>query len=561
MRRYVWRFGLVFSLLFVGVLGGLLAPLPSEAANTTVTFQVDSGAVATLINLPSGAASTCTVPAGYSRCYALPTGGTYTGGSPSRSYTIRGYDGQPVSNIPPRLLVTDTGGLDNLTFTTVEFEPVATTGWGSNSANCGACTPTTSTSYGESHTLKVVITHTFGLTANIKTASPATDATKYKFALRASGMFKGNPTGYAAIANATGSGDFVEFTGDGIFGSNSTTTPLLKPFPPPDHAGALPACNTANSKIHLSVNGKARIPNRDVNYCPLRRTIVGTSAPTSSFSSNPALEQVNLSDNPYPSFSCNSNGTDCRATVMVKLTGTLRGPDSWIFSSSGDVVGGSCNLVPPGPPVSTPAVPCQSKGKGKNDTTEAMQTYFDAQGAADAPIFLAEGAEATPACEGEACPNTDNGTYEGHEYRVINLSGLTWEQARAEAQALDGSSAGWDLASIRSQGEQEFIQTLLPNPSELSYTAYWIAGEQPSESEEPGGNWRWATDGFVFYNDVVTPGGYADWGSTDTGPANEPNDLGNENHVTMDNRYGWGWNDLNGAGEAHGYIAKRALLQ
>ena len=399
--KYLRSVGLMSSLLIAGVLGGLMAPLPSEADNTKVTFQVDTGTVATLLNIASGAASTCTVPAGYSRCYALPTGGTFTG-SNSRSYTITGYDGTLNPATLPRLLVTDTGGLDNLTFTTVEFKPVATSGWGSTSANCGACAPTTSTSYGEQHTLKVEITHTFGLAANIKTASPPTDATKYKFALRASGMFKGNPTNYPTIANATASGDFVKFEGTGRFGTTTTTTPLLSSFPPNDSQGALPACNTANSKIN-----SGRTPSSDVNYCPLRKTMTGTLSPTSSFSTNPTLEQVNVTNNPYPSYVCNSNGTDCRPTVILKLTGTVYGPDSWVFSSSGDAAGGSCNLVPPGPPVSTPAVPCQSQGNGNNKTAKAIGDYFDRQDAADAPLFAAEFAESTPACEGEACVCSD----------------------------------------------------------------------------------------------------------------------------------------------------------
>lgn len=538
--RYVRWVGFVSSLVFVGV---LMAPLPSEADNTKVTFQVDSGAVATLLDVASGANSTCTVPSGYTRCYEIPTtGGPYTGNN-SRSYKITGYDGNAIPVARPRLLVTDTGGLDNLTFTTVEFKPVATT-WGTLSANCGACTPLTSTSYGEQHTLKVEITHTFGLAANIKTASPPTDATKYKFALRASGMFKGSQTGSTTVANQTASGDFVKFEGVGKFGTGSTTTPLLSPFP----TGAS-ACNTSNSRANPL----------DVNYCPLRRTMAGTSAPTSSFSTNPALEQVNVTNNPYPSYVCDSNGTDCRPTVILTLTATVYGPDSWVLSSSGDAAGGSCNLVPPGPPVSTPAVPCQSQGKGKNNTAAAAAQYFDGLDAIDAPLFAAEQAQSTPACEGTGCPT--NGTFNGYEYLVINTSnGINWYAARSEAQAL---GEGWDLADIRSQAEQDFIQTLLPpNPRGIPGTHdYWIAGKQQVESAEPGGNWRWANTGEVFYNEV--PIGYANWGTESPGPYqgpdNEPNDLGNENRVTLDNRYGWGWNDLNENVGTKGFVAKRPI--
>jgi len=155
----------------------------------------------------------------------------------------------------------------------------------------------------------------------------------------------------------------------------------------------------------------------------------------------------------------------------------------------------------------------------------------------------------------------NNKKFSSDDYRVISSPGLTWADARAAAQAL---GAGWDLADIRSQEEQDFIQTLLPpNPRGIPGTHdYWIAGEQQVESAEPGGNWRWATNLFVFYNNGVTAGGYANWGTTSqgptTGPDNEPNNLGgNENHVTMDNRYGWGWNDLNGNNGTQGYVAKR----
>ncbi len=155
----------------------------------------------------------------------------------------------------------------------------------------------------------------------------------------------------------------------------------------------------------------------------------------------------------------------------------------------------------------------------------------------------------------------NNKKFSSDDYRVISSPGLTWDQARTAAQAL---GPGWDLATITSQEEQDFIQTLLPaNPRGIPGTRdYWIAGEQPSGSQEPGGTWRWATDSFVFYNSGVTAGGYANWGTRSpgptTGPDNEPNNLGNENHVTLDSRYGWGWNDLNGDNRTtEGYVAKR----
>ena len=58
-------------------------------------------------------------------------------------------------------------------------------------------------------------------------------------------------------------------------------------------------------------------------------------------------------------------------------------------------------------------------------------------------------------------------------------------------------------------------------------------------------------------------GKYANWGSVSTGPANEPNNSGGfENHLTVDSRWGWGWNDLNtngNNGTTKGYIAEGTM--
>ena len=409
--RFLSRAGLMSALLIGGVLGGLAAPLPSEALNTTVTFQVDSGSTATLIDLAPGAASTCTVPSGYSRCYALPTGGTFTG-SNSRSYTILGYG----SGVSPRLLVSDTTGLDNLTITTVEFKPVwpnncvaGLLGWCSDAANLGTGQAAPN-NYGERHTLKVVITHRFDQAPNVRTINAES---RYSFALAASGMFKGNPTDYTTINSASGSGDFVSFTGQAKFGSGDEVTTLLSPFPPNDSQGALPACNTTNSRLNAG-----RTPPSDVNYCPLRRTIASTTAPTSSFSSNPALEQVAT----YPNYFCDNSilvppgtGTSagasarCTPTAILTLTATLNGPDSWVLSSSGDAPAGTgCNLLPSwGPPLSTPARICKSNADPTKDPTNiinlAIGGYITQQNTLNVPVFSAENAEPTPACVGEAC--------------------------------------------------------------------------------------------------------------------------------------------------------------
>ena len=77
----------------------------------------------------------------------------------------------------------------------------------------------------------------------------------------------------------------------------------------------------------------------------------------------------------------------------------------------------------------------------------------------------------------------------GHFYEVEFASQISWSDARANALAL---GAGWDLASVTSQGEQDFIISLLPaSPSSRDH--YYLGGSD-SVAE---GTWVWS-DGETF---------------------------------------------------------------
>ena len=121
MRHLRWV-GLLFSLLIVGVLGGLMAPVPSEAAQASgttapsyvsVTFQVDSGtAVNILGNL--AACSSGDLAAGFNWCYelargtissvAVPNSATGTASNKTRKFTIVPFT---AGSNEPRLLIAD----------------------------------------------------------------------------------------------------------------------------------------------------------------------------------------------------------------------------------------------------------------------------------------------------------------------------------------------------------------------------------------------------------------------------------------------------------------------
>ncbi len=175
-----------------------------------------------------------------------------------------------------------------------------------------------------------------------------------------------------------------------------------------------------------------------------------------------------------------------------------------------------------------------------------VDLFFAIEAAQDQIAFIADGA--VPA---EPAPP--------HFYAVINRPGMTWEQARAAAK---GIRSDCDLATITSPAEQAIINDLLPNPSEFPAEPaqdYWIGGFQPSGSSEPDGNWQWINEEGTFWNNGST-GLFANWGTIPPGPANEPNNLGgSENHLTVDHRWGWGWNDLNTDGTngtTKGYVTE-----
>ena len=582
LLTYMQRAGLVSTLLIGGVLGGLMAPLPSDAA-PTLTLQVDSG---TPVSILGAGGQVC--PTGFTSCYVV--GGSATGGTPSQTYTVSAAPG-----LSPRLNLTDIATTDQVKLTGIKIAPVV------------ASFPAS-----ETHVLKIVMTNTFSAAPN--------PAGYYLFAMRTGGYFQAGGTPLDTQY------DYVEFKGTGTFCALSTCSPQLI---------NVPLLNVAPSTV---------------NRTPLSLQ-VGNVATSTSFT----LNQVTT----YPTFNCKNASDVCAPDITLTYTITLKGSDSLVLSDSNDAIALSCNLIPPGPPLSTPAIPCHTGGKetlSSNigiifagfdvvDTAAAVAVgavpatpctvgcpyptdlgnpmgtitinkqlqcpsgcpqpadfYFDISGAAPldnktvqltivggsgilnvpvhsgGPYSVVEQAPPTNwalvtgnPCNGTvptdgnlSCSFTNQYTpplgasyFQGNYYLVMPLpDDKHWATARAAAQGL---GPGWDLATINSQDEQNFIQTLLPPLNTLSgIWEYWTAGQQPTGSPEPGGNWQWATNNSVFYNNGVTYG-YSNWGSADTGPGNEPNDFGGENHVALDNRYKWGWNDNdNNLNLTMGYVAKRS---
>ena len=193
MRSLRWV-GLVFSLLIVGVLGGLMAPLPSEANPPTLTLQADNGDPVNIL----GASTSC--PSGYNQCYRVNFSAANANGSNSRSFNV--FIAPGTSSTSSKLRINDTASQDALKLTEVKFAPTSTSDW-----------PNT-----ESHVLRIVMTNTFN-TSN--------GAGNYVFALRSGGYLQAGGT----VSPIYTQYDFLTFTGTGTFSPTLVNVPLLNVSP------------------------------------------------------------------------------------------------------------------------------------------------------------------------------------------------------------------------------------------------------------------------------------------------------------------------------------------
>lgn len=134
----------------------------------------------------------------------------------------------------------------------------------------------------------------------------------------------------------------------------------------------------------------------------------------------------------------------------------------------------------------------------------------------------------------------------GHEYTLVEASGITWANARAAAQ-----SEGWDLVTITSQDEMDF---LVANVFPVGAGDFWLGAFQTANQSQDSIGWNWVT-GETW--------DYTNWRS------GEPNDGGDniennaENHLmmyTINAPYIFDWNDTTGSySNISGYIAERVV--
>jgi hypothetical protein len=453
-------------------------------------------------------------------------------------------------NGTPRVRIADKNSQDKMSLTGVQFVPV------------GAWLDT------DSHSLTLTLSATLDATTDGAAGATvnATNAGVYKWAVRSSGEFIAN-SGSDAVGNS------VTLSGEGTFSTAKTGRPILSTENDAARRG------TKNlTTLSFTVTGDA--DTADVNWGGL---------------SNADMGQVDLY---FPEFNCtrdyapNATPAACRPTITQTLTATIKGRDTLrVLGGPLDVMCVKCtetfsaeqtkqiaflkgavkvlNIVVPS--IKNLAL----KEKLQNLTIQLGQILLSINTSSQdtvcpgaAVLAFNLGVEAAgDALTLLSSPSTPVVPAPLHHYVVVNSPGLTWDDARAAAQLL-GAEGDCDLATITSEAEQAIINGLLPPPSVFAGTTqdYWIGGKQAGESTESGGHWQWINGEGEFWNSVQPDGQngavgmYANWGSTSTGPANEPNNTdGNENQLTVDSRYGWSWNDLNNngaTGTTNGYIAE-----
>ena len=119
----------------------------------------------------------------------------------------------------------------------------------------------------------------------------------------------------------------------------------------------------------------------------------------------------------------------------------------------------------------------------------------------------------------------------GHYYERIDNAGLTWTQAKSQAESMSYLGVSGHLLTITSQGEEDFIDVLLSQVIvQGGNDRFWIGGFQPPGSVEPAGGWEWVT---------VEPWDYTNWNQ----PLEPSNSGGNENALAVD-AVNPGWNDV-----------------
>ena len=150
------------------------------------------------------------------------------------------------------------------------------------------------------------------------------------------------------------------------------------------------------------------------------------------------------------------------------------------------------------------------------------------------PVTIPAG---TASVEVQIAPLTGPVSAATHKYEVIAEPNLTWEQARAKAEAMTFEGVKGHLATITSRAEDELIETLREQAGNLNL---WVGGYQEPGEMSIAEGWKWVNNEGAIPGANNTQAGYANW------TPGEPNDYwgpGSENYMVIGWGNSFGWND------------------
>ncbi len=164
-----------------------------------------------------------------------------------------------------------------------------------------------------------------------------------------------------------------------------------------------------------------------------------------------------------------------------------------------------------------------------------------------------------------AAATTLSGEFDGRHYEVVIANTITWDAARAAAEARTHAGIQGQLATINSPEEDAFIHALRqqaidsPHPA-ITGTELWIGGFQVScitTEPEPGCGWLWINGEAISSDNTDSP--YTNWQS------GEPNNLirtpdahnrASEDHLAIGLGGNFGWNDEGHLPNIWGYVVE-----
>lgn len=155
--------------------------------------------------------------------------------------------------------------------------------------------------------------------------------------------------------------------------------------------------------------------------------------------------------------------------------------------------------------------------------------------------------------------------FDGHYYQVVIANKISWDAAKAAAEARTFQGVQGHLATIGSLEEDQFVHQLrqqalsAPHPS-LSGSELWVGGYQlpcATTTPEPGCGWLWLNGQSIAPTNMASP--YTHWLN------GEPNNLfhtpdslhrATEDHLAIGKDGKFGWNDEGSFTNVWGYIVE-----